>query len=266
VQLYDNSVECVGDNLQAQLGLGNADGGQRLMLVPASVLAGISVKNVGCGYAFNCVLAAAAQGSQVYCFGNNGYGQLGTGTTEQYSATHIAIQGLSRTLNIAQLVAGKVFACVAYTGGDELDTVQCWGGTFPASPLDVSGTAGATALAAGYDHARAILRDKTVVCWDVGSVVASQTPGLNDVVRIVAGDGFSFGILRPAGSLGSLWCWGNDGGLSRLISISEAARQVPGCQATCWMWRLVTSTRVHWLKSAVAAAMFTAGGSMIMQN
>jgi alpha-tubulin suppressor-like RCC1 family protein len=243
VHLYDNSVECVGSNYYAQLGLGRRDRppdteNLYVRLVPAPVLAGVSVKSVDCGYGFTCVLATAVEGSDVYCFGDNKLNRLGAGTTAQESATPVLVQGLKQTPGIAQLAVGSSFACVAYAGSDEFDTVQCWGGDSAtaqrsALPLDVPGTAGATALAAGYNHACAILRDKTVVCWDAGSVAATQPPGLNDVVRIAAGDRYACGIVQPAGSLRTLWCWGRDNSpgtfwKSRFVSNSEAPWQVPG--------------------------------------
>jgi alpha-tubulin suppressor-like RCC1 family protein len=104
VHLYDNSVECAGQNHAGQMGLGTQDWDERLVLVPASVLTGISVKSVGCGEAFTCVLAAAVEGSLVYCFGsNNGVLGTGVGPNELSSATPVVVQGLKHTPNIAQL-------------------------------------------------------------------------------------------------------------------------------------------------------------------
>ncbi len=128
------------------------------------------------GNNLSCVLD---QG-QLLCWGFNGYGQIGDGTTTSaYTAT--AVSGLSS--GVDSVAVGTNHACAVTTSG----TVKCWGdnqygqlgSTGPTShttPLDVPGLSDVSSLVVGNNSTCAILTDGSVKCW--GSNAGNQL-GIN---------------------------------------------------------------------------------------
>jgi alpha-tubulin suppressor-like RCC1 family protein len=104
----------------------------------------------------------------VECWGWNGYGQLGDGTTHN----RVLPVPVSDIGSVIKLAAGYGHTCALLSDS----TVKCWGWnvagqlgdgttTNRSTPVSVSGLSGVTDLAAGYLHTCALLNDKTVKCW-----------------------------------------------------------------------------------------------------
>jgi alpha-tubulin suppressor-like RCC1 family protein/Tol biopolymer transport system component len=140
--------------------------------VPTNVV-GMStgVQTVSSG---NDSVCALTTGGGVKCWGHNTFGGLGDGTTED-SLTPVDVVGL--TSGVSAVSTGSGFAC-ALVG----DGVKCWGinnfgqvgdGTCSlqsTTPVDVLGlTSGVAGIAAGDNHACAVLSDGTVKCWGLNS-------------------------------------------------------------------------------------------------
>jgi alpha-tubulin suppressor-like RCC1 family protein len=113
------------------------------------------------------VCAASADGS-LRCWGDNLYGQLGTGDNEARS-TPVRVSAVT---GVVQVVAGDVHTCARLEGG----TVSCFGGnefgqlgtpSGPSSsvPASVPGVHGVTALSAGRRHACALIGEDSTLCW-----------------------------------------------------------------------------------------------------
>jgi hypothetical protein len=121
------------------------------------------------GYYYTCAVLASSGGVQ--CWGNNGDGELGDGTTTQ-RLVPISVVGLSSGVTV--IAAGFVHTCVllAPSGG-----VQCWGSNWagqlgdgtttdrlvPTSVLGLS--SGVVAIAAGSACTCALLASGGVQCW-----------------------------------------------------------------------------------------------------
>jgi alpha-tubulin suppressor-like RCC1 family protein len=179
---------------------------------------GLRGASLTAGFDDTCALLADRT---VACFGFNGNGQLGNGTTTS-SATPVAVSGLSQVTAVA---GGASFNCALVSGG----TVQCWGanssgqlgngGTADSStPVVVSGLGAAIAVAAGSAHACALLSTGTVACWGDntfgnlgdGTTTSSATPvsvlAVSGATAIAVSQSFSCALLAH----GKVRCWGDN--------------------------------------------------------
>lgn len=157
-------VKCWGWNWFGQLG----DRTTRSRGMPVDVI-GLAegVVAIAAGGSHTCALTT---GGGVKCWGWNGDGQLGDGTTSNRS-TPVDVAGL--TNGVAAIVAGYRHTCALTTGGG----VKCWGrnadgqlgdGTWTGrtTPVDVAGlTEGVVAIAAGGSHTCALTARGGIKCW-----------------------------------------------------------------------------------------------------
>ena len=158
----------------------------------------------------------------VKCWGGNGYGQTGGGTSGGHSKTISGTAGDPLSGKTAtHIAAGYRHTCAILTD----KSVKCWGyhafgqtgGRIRSDhPVTVSGTEGdplsgktATHIAAGGSHTCAILMDKSVKCWGYKS--SGQTGGGiplsqgKEATHIVAGGYHTCTILTDK----SVKCWGS---------------------------------------------------------
>jgi alpha-tubulin suppressor-like RCC1 family protein len=206
-----------------------------------SCLAGectINATFLGAGHYHFCAIVS---GGAVICWGDNLWGELGNGSgggTEaggfplpNNSPIPVAVSGLTGATAIA---AGDSYTCAIVSGG----AVECWGystdgelgngtagevfgGMLTSSsvPVAVSGLTGATAIAAGSNHACAIVSGGAVMCWggtgagalgngttNADSFIPVAVSGLTGATAIAAGDDYTCAIV----SGGAVMCWGND--------------------------------------------------------
>ncbi|WP_395833744.1 MopE-related protein [Archangium violaceum] len=213
----DGSVWAWGQNSAGQLGDGTTTG----RLTPVSVTIPGGAVAIAGGLSHS--LAIAADGS-VYAWGSNTYGQLGDGTT----SPRLTPVRLSLPVSITAISAGWHHSMALGTDG----RVWTWGRnasgqigngsaslTNQLSPYQVSLARGATAIAAGANHALVLLSDKSVVAWGQNThgqlgngttATAQSTPvavGLTgSVTAIASGSNFSLAI----DSTGAAWAWGQN--------------------------------------------------------
>jgi hypothetical protein len=194
------------------------------VLTPSPVPIAGTVTQLVAGFAHTCVLAGGA----VQCWGSNGAGQLGDGTTTD-SQTPITVGSLTAP---SQISAGGLNTC-ALTGGPG-SGIMCWGenlqgglgdGTLTQRPSPVAATelnARALGVAAlrsiGEGATCALLGQGATECW--GSNYAGQ---LGDGTTTPRPTPFAVSNLPPAAEIaggyqhtcallarGGVRCWGQN--------------------------------------------------------
>ena len=233
-------IKCWGENDSGQLGYttGDCDYGP-CSNIPMDVVGfeneGEDAIAISAGAVHTCALTS---GGGVKCWGSNGVGQLGDGTTDNRPTT-VDVDGL--TGGVKAISVGEGHSCALTPGGG----VKCWGfnsdgqlgdGTTVERhiPVDVSGlTSGVKAISAGGKHTCAITNQGKVKCWGGNedsklgdtTIINRHTPVLvselsTGMKAISAGD-YHTCALSPGGA-GK--CWGmndfgqlGDGTTTRLI-------------------------------------------------
>jgi alpha-tubulin suppressor-like RCC1 family protein len=198
-------VKCWGYNQWGQLG----DGTTADKATPTDVFGLASgVVAVATGYGHTCALMKAGD---VRCWGNNQWGQLGDGTTDN-KLTPTSVMDLDPDV-VAISTGGDHTCALTKTGG-----VKCWGGntfgqlgngTFIAGygPNGVWGLgSGVVGIAALENETCALTTAGAVKCWGIlDKPTPSVAPGL---ASGVAGIGAHGPCLLTTG--GGAKCWGNN--------------------------------------------------------
>lgn len=173
---------------------------------------------VTAGLSHTCALNAAGS---VLCWGDNTYGQLGTGTRTLGGSNPYprSVGGLADAKAVA---AGDTHTCALTADG----WVMCWGsnaygqlgdGTTVSqlAPVTVTGLiSGVQQIAAGGSHTCALTAAGGVKCWGDLATTPEDVPGLTSgVSAIAAGYMHTCAIVGDAAVGGAVQCWGaNDTG------------------------------------------------------
>jgi len=212
------TVKCWGSNNSGQLGDGTTTNSSTPVTV-TGISGATSIAASGFLFYHSCALGT---GDAVKCWGNNGYGQLGDGTTTNAS-TPVTVQGLTGATAIA---VGTNHSCALLTAG----TVKCWGGNMfgelgdgssgatNSPPVTVQGLTGATAIAAGPGHSCALLNAGTVKCWgynasgQLGNGTTTNSPVPVTVQGLTGATAISAGVFNSCALAagGTVKCWGNN--------------------------------------------------------
>lgn len=228
--ILPGTVIAWGDGLHGELGNGSpgviSQGG------PVPVTTGLTnAVAVAAGDLFS--VAVKADGS-VWTWGDNTYGQLGTGAA---SSSPVQVPGLSGVVSVA---AGKFFTLALRSDG----TVWAWGdntygqlgnGSFTQSstPVRVSGLTGMVAITATSTSSLALRYDGTLWAWgdDHFGQLTYNSPGtnsnlpirlpLNDVTAI-AGAVVNFVALTNSGAV---YTWGGNqlGSLGQPLTVVSSS-------------------------------------------
>jgi alpha-tubulin suppressor-like RCC1 family protein len=212
----DQTVWGWGDNQYGEIGDGTTI--QRPSPVQVSVVSGVSAVAAGDDHG----LALKGDGTTVWAWGGNAYGQLGNGATSSPNSTPAAVPGLSGVVAVS---AGYFFSLAVTSNGN----VYAWGNnqygqlgdgttTQRNSPVQVTGLTGVTGVAAGQRHSLAVKSDGTVWAWGDNAsaqlgdgtttqrLTAVQVVGLTGAVAVGTRNFSSVALLSD----GSVFGWGQD--------------------------------------------------------
>jgi alpha-tubulin suppressor-like RCC1 family protein len=238
-RMKDGSMQCWGDDSDGQLG----DGKTTARLSPTPIVGVSDATQVAVGgWTFSTPFQCAVVGTdgEVWCWGNNDYGQLGDGTvTSRATPAPVSSSTGTKLTGVASVALGNAFACALMGGTGD---VKCWGNNGAgelgvptathqsAVPLAIAGLTGATSISAnGYDVCALVpgttsgagtIPDQ-VSCWGsnaldqlgpdgpaAGSSALVTVPGLPARISWLAAGADHFCVVATAD--GSVMCWGGN--------------------------------------------------------
>ncbi len=274
--LDDGSVHCRGTNEYGQLGrgyLGAADGSvdefdgvfrpvQSALGVPLT-----GVAEVAAGSRYTC---ARMTDGTVQCWGIDNYRQLGSGPgdggtsmmcmghpcspTPRAVASLRGVAGLDASLNhtCARLASGALW-CWGRNDAEQLcraTTDVCDGTSCAASPVEVTGLTGVTAVALGAEHTCVIRGSgaaSEVLCCGTWTHHQPVPSALSRIAGFAAGEPTSLSSgahVACATAQGGVRCWGDRStgqipeatpsyGALRVTALSDAVEVAAGAAHTC---------------------------------
>src|SRR5581483_4939043 len=226
------------------------------------------------GNDFACGLTTAAT---VYCWGDDTYGELGTGVVGTSSSTPVSV---SLPAGATDVEAGSLYAC-ALVG----TTAYCWGnnvfgqlgtgiaGSPVATPVAIPGLR-FLSLSTGSEHACGVATDSSAYCWGTNKNSQLGNNSAADSVPTPVHIGTAKWLSLSAGALhtcgiqvgASLYCWGDNakaqlgagparfplGASAPLFIASNFVAVTAGQEHTCaidanangWCWGLDISGQV----------------------
>jgi alpha-tubulin suppressor-like RCC1 family protein len=205
--ISNGSVKCWGNNEHGQLGIGEPS--YRITPVDVNELSN-DVNAISTGMDSNCALTPSGG---VKCWGENGCGQIGDGTTIDHPKP-ADVNNL--TDSVTDIAVNYSNACAILNNG----SAQCWGMGYGHLPVDVGGlTSGVKAISPGYLFTCALTPDGGVVCWgrnEYGQLGDGTTTDRNvpvNVYGLTSGvKAISSGYLHTCALTndGGVTCWGSN--------------------------------------------------------
>jgi hypothetical protein len=214
-------VRCLGNNGFGELGGGGSQP------IDGAIPGMDPVDELALGNDHSCARA----GAQVWCWGRDNMGQLGSSEASGSSADPVAV-----TLPgpASHLVAGNNHTCAAFDDGA---AVRCWGrgdlgqigdGTasnrFLPAAIAMTLPAPVVAMSARIDSTCALLGDDSLWCWgdddggplgaeiDAGEpmLVPTRVPVIDELPEPIVEIDLGAAHLCARAESGRLWCWGRN--------------------------------------------------------
>jgi alpha-tubulin suppressor-like RCC1 family protein len=190
--------------------------------------------------------SCAIEGTVLYCWGQNKYGELGNNTTLQSSDRQRIVLPPNTALPLRAVGLGNINTCVCDGSGK----AYCWGDDSSGQignpavsaaahlPVPVPGLTDCVQIGGGGAHMCAVHADATVSCWGSnsygqaggkGPVVATPTlvadmagVAFANVLEVFGGEDFTCARRMDK----TVWCWGNNAD-HRLGDGTTVARNTP---------------------------------------
>lgn len=267
----DMTVLCWGFNTSGQLGNGETYFGHSDVIQhfdEVVQVAGIT-DAVGIAADGNHTCAVHEDGT-VSCWGGNWRGEIGNGTTDNYSNAPVLVKNITNATSVS---AGIGHTCALHDDA----TISCWGaneigqlgngqsghGKNSAVPVKVQDISDATAIVTGdgriYGRSCALHQDSTISCWgSQNSPVPEKIEGIENAKAVTTGLDHSCALHEG----GIISCWGDndDGQLGnetrdgsampvQVKNITEAIAVTAGRSHTCALHQ--DSTVSCWGNNAV---------------
>jgi alpha-tubulin suppressor-like RCC1 family protein len=210
------------------------DEGTGNVQVPVTVAASLAQTTLAAGLFHTCGLDATGA---AYCWGNNGYGQLGNSTTIGSVTANPTPEAVVGGVTFASLTAGFNHTC----GLTPTGAAYCWGANYAGqlgnttnsgvlngpdgkhpTPLPVDGNLTFSVLEAGNDFTCGLTPQGVMYCWGNNSLgqlgtttnnitsLPNPTPtpvnGNLTFVAVGAGSSHTCGVATG----GIVYCWGNN--------------------------------------------------------
>lgn len=214
-------AKCWGADHYGQLGNDTAYSNQMRPVDVAGLTSGVlSIDARGLGHS-----CAVTTGGAVKCWGDNSFGQLGSGTGPSSQPLPVNVQGL--TSGVAQVIVGRSHTCAITTSGG----MKCWGydaegqlgndSSFSAQPVpvDVVDLGAPVVSASASSHTCAVLSTGGVKCWGLNAGGRLGDGTVSNQPTPVAVQGLTFGVTGVSTgpshtcvvtSAGAVKCWGTD--------------------------------------------------------
>jgi alpha-tubulin suppressor-like RCC1 family protein/putative cell wall-binding protein len=263
------AVRCWGGDLNGQLGNGTTPGVDSATPVPVVGLSGVTAITAGGNH--TCALRVDAT---VRCWGDNTYGDLGSGAAMS-SSTPVAVVGLT---GVTAITAGWDHTCALLVDA----TMRCWGDNtngqlansyryYSVTPLPVVGLSGVASISAGNLDTCAVTRGGTGYCWganfygELGNGTTSQAnqvpgvvSGLAGVTAITAGNYHSCALTAAH----TVHCWGwNASGQLGDGTTTNRTTAVATLGLTSRVWDRLGGADRYATAAAVSRSAFPTGGA-----
>jgi cysteine-rich repeat protein len=186
--LKDGRVICWGENGDGQLGLGdmlprgNKTGETGDALASVSLGTNLTATAIAAGFEHTCALL---NDGSVKCWGDNGFGQLGVGASDNRGNHGDELGDMLPTVNLGAGQTATAIAAGARHTCALLDdrSVKCWGLNtsgqlgvgdtltrgdmmgYSLAAIDLGASKTVSAIAVGASHTCALLDDRSVKCW-----------------------------------------------------------------------------------------------------
>ena len=217
----DMTVLCWGYNTSGQLGNGEIYYGESDVVWYFNELVQVAGITDAVGIATGGVHTCAVhEDGTVSCWGDNWRGEIGNGTTDNYSNAPVRVKNISNATSVSAAIE---HTCALHDDA----TISCWGaneigqlgngqegqGKNSAVPVKVQNISDATAAVTGGGgdgRSCALHRDGTISCWgSQNSTVPAKIEGVENAKAVTTGDEHTCALHEG----GTISCWGyNDDG------------------------------------------------------